>query len=106
MSCWRGWWQPLFCPASARGWGYRPGAPPRLLAGFGGAAITKAGMGAIIGAGWVKPILFIFLSPLVGLAGAFLLTVGTSWVVRRQAPRRGGTWGRRVQLLSAGARRL
>lgn len=74
-----------------------------LMGGYGGAAITKAGVGAIIGAGWVKPILFIFLSPLVGLLAAFLLTVGTSWVVRRQAPRRVDTWFRRLQLTSAAA---
>ncbi|HEY0350914.1 MAG TPA: inorganic phosphate transporter, partial [Gemmatimonadales bacterium] len=34
-----------------------------LLGGYGGAAIAKAGFGALILPGWVKPILFIVISP-------------------------------------------
>ena len=37
-----------------------------LLGGLGGAAIAKAGFGALILSGWVKPILFIVISPLLG----------------------------------------
>jgi PiT family inorganic phosphate transporter len=74
-----------------------------LMGGYGGAAITKAGFDAIIVAGWIKPIAFIFLSPLVGLVGAFVLGVATLWMVRRQSPRRVDTWFRRLQLVSAAA---
>src|SRR5713226_9588904 len=35
-----------------------------LIGGYGGAAVAKAGVKALLLAGWVKPILFIFLSPL------------------------------------------
>jgi PiT family inorganic phosphate transporter len=74
-----------------------------LMGGYGGAAVAKAGFGAIIVSGWTKPILFIFLSPLVGMVGAFGLGVATSWIVRRQAPRRVDRWFRRLQLVSAAA---
>src|SRR5882672_5817419 len=38
-----------------------------LIGGYAGAAVAKAGFAAIIPIGWTKTILFIFLSPLVGL---------------------------------------
>src|SRR5881394_1971198 len=38
-----------------------------LIGGYAGAAVTKAGFGAIILSGWTKTIIFIFLSPLIGL---------------------------------------
>jgi PiT family inorganic phosphate transporter len=74
-----------------------------LMGGYGGAAAAKAGFAAIIYSGWMKPVLFIFLSPLVGFAGAFLLGVATTWTVRRQPPRRVDKWFRRMQLVSAAA---
>jgi len=74
-----------------------------LMGGYGGAAIAKAGFEAIIVSGWTKPIIFIFLAPLIGFAGAFVLGVGTSWLVRRKAPRQVDHWFRRLQLASAAA---
>src|SRR6266705_46947 len=38
-----------------------------LFGGYAGAAVAKAGFAAIIPGGWTKTIVFIFLSPLVGL---------------------------------------
>jgi len=72
-----------------------------LMGGYGGAAVAKAGFAAIIGSGWVKPVVFIFLAPVIGLLMAFLVSVATSWLVRRQAPARVDKWFRRLQLLSA-----
>ena len=46
---------------------------------MGGAAVAKAGVGAIIASGWIKPILFIVLSPLLGMALGLGLTVALSW---------------------------
>src|SRR5439155_771706 len=51
--------------------------------------------------GWLKPVLFIFLSPLVGMLVAILVTVLTSWIVRRQRPLKVDRWFRRLQLISA-----
>src|SRR5438309_5336594 len=72
-----------------------------LIGGYGGAAVAHVGFGALILGGWVKPVLFIFLSPVIGMLLAISLTIGLSWVVRRQRPRRVDRWFRRLQLLSA-----
>ncbi|MEP6571469.1 MAG: inorganic phosphate transporter [Gemmatimonadota bacterium] len=73
-----------------------------LLGGLGGAAIAKGGVAALIPAGWVKPILFIFLSPLIGMALGLGLSVGLAWLLRRQAPGPMDKLFRRLQLISAG----
>ena len=57
-----------------------------LMGGLGGAAVAKAGATALIAGGWVKPILFIFLAPLIGMALALGLTVALSWALKNQAP--------------------
>ena len=72
-----------------------------LLGGYGGAAIAKAGLGSLIIGGWIKPILFIFLSPLIGMLLGFGLSVGLSWLVHRRAAARTEKLFRRLQLASA-----
>ncbi len=72
-----------------------------LMGGLGGAAIAKAGFPALQLGGWVKPILFIFISPLLGMVLALLLTVGLSWLLRGQRPGPMDRVFRRLQLLSA-----
>ena len=74
-----------------------------LMGGYGGAAVAKAGLDAIIVSGWVKPVVFIFVAPFLGMFTAMLVTVVTSWIVRRQAPRKVDQWFRRLQLVSAAA---
>src|SRR6187399_404489 len=44
-----------------------------LIGGYAGAAVTKAGWGAIILSGWTKTLIFIVLAPLIGLALGFSL---------------------------------
>jgi len=72
-----------------------------LMGGFGGAAVARAGFAAIIFHGWVKPVIFIFVAPVIGLVAALLVTIATSWLVRRDSPQRVDRWFRRLQLLSA-----
>lgn len=72
-----------------------------LIGGIVGAAVAKAGFGALIGAGISKVLLFIVLSPLIGFLIGMLLMVGVSWLLFRTAPRRVDHWFRRLQLLSA-----
>src|SRR5512132_4220235 len=72
-----------------------------LMGGLGGAAIAKAGLGSLISSGWVKPVLFIFLSPLIGMVLGFLLTVALSWLVHRRHATRTEKLFRRLQLASA-----
>jgi PiT family inorganic phosphate transporter len=74
-----------------------------LMGGLGGAAIAKAGIHALILEGWVMPVLFIFLSPLIGLVLGFLLMTITSWVAWNLTPRRVDRWSRRLQLVSSAA---
>ena len=74
-----------------------------LMGGYAGAAIAKAGLGALIPAGWVKPILFIFVSPLIGFALGMLMMVAVGWGFRRAHPRHIDSWFRRLQLVSAAA---
>ncbi len=74
-----------------------------LMGGYAGAAIAKAGIGALIPGGWVKPILFIFVSPLIGFVLGVAMMVVVGWGFRRAHPRHIDTWFRRMQLVSAAA---
>ena len=74
-----------------------------LMGGLGGAAIAKAGIGALIASGWVKPILFIVISPMVGLFAAMGLTIGLSWALHKLPSAPLDRLFRRLQLLSAAA---
>jgi PiT family inorganic phosphate transporter len=73
------------------------------MGGYGGAAIARSGFKALILSGWTKPVLFIFLSPVIGFFVAMAVTVITSWIVRRQRPLKVDRWFRRLQLISAAA---
>ena len=73
-----------------------------LLGGLGGAAIAKAGLGALLLGGWVLPIAFIVVSPVLGMMLALGLTVGLSWLLRRMPPGPLDKIFRRLQLVSAG----
>jgi inorganic phosphate transporter, PiT family len=74
-----------------------------LIGGYAGAAITKAGWGAIILSGWTKTLIFIVLAPLIGMSLGFLLMVLILWLFRSTAPGRVDHWFRRLQLVSAAA---
>src|SRR5215212_4369220 len=53
-----------------------------LIGGYAGAAVAKAGFAAIVPGGWTKTIIFIFLSPLFGLALGFLIMTSIMWIFR------------------------
>ena len=73
-----------------------------LIGGICGAVIGKAGVGALHGAGVLKVVAFIFVSPLLGFVLGSLLMVAVAWVCRRTSPLRVDNWFRRLQLASAG----
>jgi PiT family inorganic phosphate transporter len=73
-----------------------------LLGGFAGAAIAKAGTGSIIMSGWIKPILGIVISPLLGMTLGLALSVGLSWSLWKRDARRTEKVFKRLQLGSAG----
>ena len=74
-----------------------------LIGGIVGAVIAKAGAGALISAGILKTVLFIFISPLLGFLLGSLMMVLVAWICRRATPSKVDGWFRRLQLVSAGA---
>jgi PiT family inorganic phosphate transporter len=72
-----------------------------LVGGYAGAAVAKAGIAAIVSGGWTKTIIFIFLSPLIGMTAGLLLMVSIHWIFRWTPPSRVDRWFRRLQLVSA-----
>src|SRR3982751_2235364 len=72
-----------------------------LFGGYAGAAVAKAGWSSIIVAGWTKTLIFIVLSPLIGLVVGLTLMTAIFWAFRRMSPGRVDKWFRRFQLLSA-----
>jgi PiT family inorganic phosphate transporter len=72
-----------------------------LIGGYAGAAIARAGWAAIIPAGWTKTLIFIVVSPLIGLTAGLLLMVAIYWVFQGMSPGRIDGWFRRLQLFSA-----
>jgi len=72
-----------------------------LIGGYAGAAVAKAGFGALLLTGLVKILVFIVLAPVLGLALGFGLMVATLWAFRRFRPSRVDGLFRRLQLVSA-----
>src|SRR5881396_1422190 len=72
-----------------------------LIGGYAGAAVAKAGFGALLLPGLAKILAFIVLAPVLGLALGFSLMVATLWMFHRFRPSRVDGLFRRLQLLSA-----
>lgn len=72
-----------------------------LIGGYAGAAVAKAGFGAIIPSGWTKTLAFIVISPAIGLVLGWSLMLGLFWLFRHTPPSRVDGWFRRLQLVSA-----
>jgi PiT family inorganic phosphate transporter len=74
-----------------------------LVGGYAGAAISKAGWASLIAAGWTKTLVFIVLSPVIGMSLALIISAVTQWIFRNFRPARVDQWFRRLQLISAAA---
>ncbi len=74
-----------------------------LIGGIVGAVIGKAGTDALLSAGIIKTLVFIFVSPMLGFLLGSLMMLAVAWLFRRTAPSRVDGWFRRLQLVSAGA---
>jgi len=72
-----------------------------LVGGYAGAAIAKAGFGSILIAGWIKPVVFIVLAPVIGLVVALVLSIAVHWIFKSWTPFRVDRFFRRGQLVSA-----
>ena len=72
-----------------------------LIGGLVGAAVAKAGTWALVPAGLLKTIAFIFVAPLLGMLLGALLMLAVAWLFVRSSPSRVDRWFRRLQLVSA-----
>jgi PiT family inorganic phosphate transporter len=73
-----------------------------LIGGLIGAGLVAAGPTALVWAGINKTLLFIILSPLIGMTLGLALMVGVSWTARHSMAFRVDRLFRRLQLVSAG----
>ncbi|HEX9829796.1 MAG TPA: anion permease [Bacteroidota bacterium] len=74
-----------------------------LIGGLAGAALAKAGVEALILSGIWKIVLFIFLSPVIGLFIALALMIVVTWIFRNWAVQRVDRFFRVGQLISSAA---
>ena len=72
-----------------------------LIGGIVGAGVAKAGGWALIPAGILKTVAFIFISPLIGMVLGAALLLLISWLFRRTTPGRIDRLFRRLQLISS-----
>ncbi|WP_316150168.1 anion permease [Cupriavidus sp. BIC8F] len=72
-----------------------------LIGGLVGAAVAKAGTGALVGSGLLKTVAFILISPLLGFILGSMMMVIVGWTFFRTPPSRVDRWFRRLQLVSA-----
>jgi len=72
-----------------------------LVGGLIGAGGAVAGLNAIVWTGTSKTILFIVVSPVVGMGAAFLLTVMVTNLARRKTRHQVNKWFRKLQILSS-----
>ncbi|MDO8586832.1 MAG: inorganic phosphate transporter [Armatimonadota bacterium] len=76
-----------------------------LIGGFVGAALIKSGFATdiLIAKGLYRILLFIVLSPIIGLLLGYINMVIIMWICRKKMPGRVGRWFRSLQLVSAAA---
>ena len=72
-----------------------------LIGGLVGAGVAKAGTWALITAGILKTVAFIFISPFIGMVLGAVLLIAISWLFRRVTPSRVDRTFRRLQLISS-----
>ncbi len=72
-----------------------------LIGGMIGAALVKVGAGALVWSGIVKTVIFIFVSPILGLVLGTILGTAVYWACRNATPRKVDHLFRKGQLLSA-----
>ena len=72
-----------------------------LIGGLIGAAVAKAGTGALISKGLITTVIFIVVSPLLGFFLGSLMMLLVSWLFVKSTPLKVDKWFRRLQLVSA-----
>lgn len=74
-----------------------------LIGGLAGAGLMKGGLVALNAAGLTKVAIFIFLAPIIGLVGGFVLMILVNWMFRRIPGRKVDRLFRVGQLISSAA---
>src|SRR5438046_7582943 len=76
-----------------------------LIGGYGGAVIAafRGVSGLLKPEGWIKTLIFIVASPVIGFIAGFILMVAVYWIFHRWTPAQVDKTFRRGQLLSAAA---
>ncbi len=83
-------------------WGLPSSSSHALAGGMIGATLPLLGWQGLVFSGIFKVVLFIVLSPVIGMVLGTTNMLVVSWLVRRQRPARVDRWFRRLQLVSAG----
>ena len=73
-----------------------------IISGYAGAAIAKAGFKVILVKGWVPVIIFLIISPIIGMILGWAIMTGVSWLTRNTERYKAEKRFHRLQLLSAG----
>lgn len=73
-----------------------------IISALAGAAITSAGWHSLLLRGWEPVLLFLVLSPLLGLVLGYVFMNGVAWLTWRMQRRRAERLFRHLQLVSAG----
>jgi PiT family inorganic phosphate transporter len=74
-----------------------------LIGGLVGAGLVAGGTGALVLPGIVRVLIFIVVSPLIGMVLGFFMMVAVSWIFRRWSPLQADRTARAGQLLSSAA---
>lgn len=82
-------------------WALPTSSSHALIGGYAGAAVAKAGWGVILLGGWIPTLLFIVVSPAIGIGLGWLFMVAASWLFRKSHPLRVDRFFRKLQLLTA-----
>jgi PiT family inorganic phosphate transporter len=82
-------------------WGLPSSSSHALAGGMIGATLPVLGMDGLVPSGILKIVVFIVLSPLIGMFLGSAMMILTTWLVRRQTPARVDRYFRRLQLVSA-----
>ena len=85
-------------------WGIPSSSSHALIGGFAGAAVGKAGVGALLwGRKWIETLSFIVISPVLGMTIGFVLMVLVFNLFQKASPRRVDKVFRPGQLISSAA---
>jgi len=91
----------IILTASATHFGLPISVSHAIIGGYGGAAVAKAGFGALIISGYTKILIFVFLAPILGMIMALVFSIITLWIVRNKIPVKVDTYFRKLQLVSS-----